>query len=88
MIECKHPKTVFVKLSRKDVSFVDMTAGEGLNSSQGSLGRTSLTRLSLAKACPSLSAQPKRGEFGFVVGLILRAVLSMVREPHHDKKLY
>jgi hypothetical protein len=30
MIECKHPKTVFVKLSRKDVSLVDMTAWEDL----------------------------------------------------------
>ena len=37
-----------------------MTAGEGLNYSQGSLGRTSLTRLSLSAASPL----KRRGEFG------------------------
>jgi hypothetical protein len=31
--------------------------------------------------------ETRRGELRAVVGLNLKVILSMVREPHHDKKL-
>jgi hypothetical protein len=66
------------KLSGKDVSFVDMTAWEA-----------SPTRLSLATASPpDIYRDRRREELGVVYGLNLKVILSMVREPHHDKKLY
>jgi hypothetical protein len=49
---------------------------------------TSPTRLSLATANPpDIYRDRRRGELGAVVGLNLKVVLSMVREPHHDKKM-
>ncbi len=49
---------------------------------------TSPTRLSLATANPpDIYRGRRRGELGVVYGLNLKGILSMVREPHHDKKL-
>jgi hypothetical protein len=52
-----------------------------------SFGKASPTRLSLAMANPpDIYRDRRRGELVAVVGLNLKAVLSMVREPHNDKK--
>ena len=54
-----------------------------------SFGEASPTRLSLATASPpDIYRDRRRGELGVVYGLNLKVILSMVREPHHDKKLY
>ena len=70
----KHSCSDTEKLSGRDVSFVDMTAGEA-----------SPTRLSLATASPpDIYRDRRRGELGIVYVLNLKVILSMVRE-HFDK---